>query len=189
MLNRWRAHIEVIANVSIIVVACLACILLVQRITRRSDGRTSPQPVGSPRTGLARSGPSIGEHLQLAGVDWSTSARTVVLVLSAKCHFCSDSAPFYRRLADAAAVRGVRILAVMPEPRTEAAPFLASIGISDRALVTASPSAVHAPGTPTLILVSRSGSVDAVWLGRLRPEAEADVVTRLTEQSPAVRGQ
>jgi hypothetical protein len=34
-------------------------------------------------------------------------------------------------------------------------------------------------GTPTLILVNREGAVDGVWVGKLPPEGETEVLGRL----------
>jgi hypothetical protein len=36
-------------------------------------------------------------------------------------------------------------------------------------------------GTPTLLLLDRSGRVKHVWLGKLPSEKESDVVTTLTQ--------
>jgi hypothetical protein len=62
-----------------------------------------------------------GKHIALNGVDWKANSKTLVLALSTSCHFCSASAPFYRKLVDFQQGHPrLSIVAVLPQPVTEA---------------------------------------------------------------------
>src|SRR5689334_9402047 len=97
-MERLRRHIELVANIAIIVVAVLLCVVLVKRFvfpptqTQLSPGIVAGTPVAIPN------------------VDWSKSDRTLVLALQKDCHFCTDSAPFYRTLVTAAAAKSIRLV-------------------------------------------------------------------------------
>lgn len=100
------------------------------------------------------------------------------MVLSTNCHFCTESAPFYQRLAQQKAGRGdVRLMAVLPQSVGEAQKYLDDHGISVDEVRQAVPGAAYARGTPTLILVDRTGSVIESWVGKLPPEKEAEVLS------------
>src|SRR5690349_12890900 len=86
--------VETVANISIIIVAVVATAVLVKNHLFKP--RLAP-PVARP----AAPGPSVpatGSQLSISGVDWAASDRTLLVVVSTGCHFCSESAPFYQRL-------------------------------------------------------------------------------------------
>lgn len=86
---------------------------------RSARVRTGPTPVN----GL------VGTQLELAGVSWQAD-KSVVLVLSTTCGFCTASAPFYRRLTSVTEASGARSLAVFPQSVSEVERYLASAGIA-----------------------------------------------------------
>lgn len=182
MLEKTTKRIEVTANLAVILVACLASALLLRELSRRGQPPTplsrraaneSPQPYRSPA-------PAPGTAVSLQGVNWTAKPRTVVLVLSTKCRFCTDSAPFYRRLIEEAGRRRLGVVAVLPQDPAEANSYLLSIGVGVDSVVQAPPMSVGASGTPTLLFVSPKGTVEGIWIGRLGPDGEAEVLRRLT---------
>ncbi|HMH43181.1 MAG TPA: collagen-like protein [Pyrinomonadaceae bacterium] len=121
---------------------------------------------------------TIGTKLTLANVNWAKNRQTLLLVLQEGCHFCAESAPFYQKLTREK-ILGTRIVAVLPQKVSESSVYLKRLGISVDAIRQAPLSSLTASGTPTLILVDDKGVAQAVWVGRLQPQREAEVLNKL----------
>ena len=87
---KWKSGLDVAANVAILGVGILIGVIGVKKFLLSNTHGV----VDIPRK---------GSRMELASVNWGRADRTLVLALSTKCHFCDDSADFYRRLAPAAA--------------------------------------------------------------------------------------
>lgn len=160
-----KARIEVVANVVVIVLAIvMGSVYLRDRFSAHGPG---PSEV------------KAGDKLPRMGDwDWSAHDRTLVLVLRKGCHFCEDSAPFYQRLAtqQQEARSSIAIVAVFPDTadavrevvKTEALRFPALAGVPLERLKVA--------GTPSVLLVDRSGTVLNTWMGMLSPKQELEVM-------------
>ncbi|HZI18070.1 MAG TPA: hypothetical protein VEY09_05685 [Pyrinomonadaceae bacterium] len=165
---------EILANVAIIVVALLLGGVLVKRYLL-------PGQDAAPARGLD---PRIqaGTKAALPGVDWAQNGNTLLLVLSSDCRFCTESGPFYQRLARERESRpGVRLIAVLPQEVSEGRKYLEGLGVKVDEVRQASPLSTGAGGTPTLILVGADGTVKDSWVGRLAAPQEAEVLNRLAE--------
>jgi hypothetical protein len=170
-MNSLSKKLEVLANVAVLVVAILIATVLVKQFLL-------PRPAGSGPAANARIQP--GMKLSLPGADWSRSDKTLVMVLSTQCHFCTDSAPFYQRLAQEQSRRGgARLVAVMPQSVGEAQKYLGDHGVTVDEVLQATPDVLGASGTPTLIMLDSAGSVVDAWVGKLPPEKESEVIDRL----------
>lgn len=112
---------------------------------------------------------------QLLGVDWTKNHRTLVLAISTTCHFCKDSVPFYRKLGGT----DVKTLAVLPQSVAEAQQYLGNAGVRVDEVRQVSLSALGVRGTPTLLIVNDAGVVTDVWVGKLPPDQENQVLTAL----------
>jgi hypothetical protein len=88
-MGRINRKIELTANILIIVVA----VLLVGVIAQRYFFLPSINP-NQP----ARVYPTIGTKINIPDTDWSNQPKTLLMVLQKDCHFCTESAPFYKRL-------------------------------------------------------------------------------------------
>lgn len=88
MKDHLLRRIELVANVCIIVVALVICAAVVKRYLLRSPSTTRDVP-----------GVAAGTKINLTDVDWAKNGRTLLLVLSTDCKFCSAGAPFYQHLA------------------------------------------------------------------------------------------
>jgi thioredoxin-related protein len=166
MENRTR-KLETLVNVAIIVVAVAVCAVLAkQYLLTGASGRSH--------------GPEVGSKIELAGTDLSKEDKTLLLVLQKGCHFCTDSGPFYQRLAREASARGdrVKLLAVLPQNEEEGRRYLSDLGVPIERVTQASLSKLDVSGTPTLILLDR-GKVSDVWVGKLPDESEAEVLSKL----------
>ena len=115
---------------------------------------------------------------RLDGWDWGAQDRTLVLVLRKGCHFCEDSAPFYQRLV-ARQQQGdskTPIVAVFPDTADAVKEVVRSESLGVRALAGVPLEKLKVSGTPTLLLVDKSGKVLNTWTGMLSPRQELDVM-------------
>ena len=77
--------IEIGSNIAVICAAALLSVVLVKNYLLKPAEPSGPKP---------------GIRMNVAGVNWAGNGHTLVLALQKGCHFCSDSAPFYQKLAD-----------------------------------------------------------------------------------------
>jgi hypothetical protein len=107
-----------------------------------------------------------GQHLNaIPGVDFSLADQTLVLVIRSNCPFCTASMPLYREIATQKAERqgALQIVAMSDEPLAQLQQYLRDNRLPVDSTVSAR---VITPGTPTLVLVDRSGTVKYSWLGK-----------------------
>lgn len=170
MSNRLTKSVEVAANVAIVLVAVLLGVALFKNYLLGGTARAVAPP----------SGIAAGTKLSVEGMDWARNRRTLLLVLSDHCHFCTESADFYKRLAaDGAAHDGTRLVALLPQSVAAGRAYLEGLGVAVDDVKQAQPGAVGVEGTPTLILVNDAGEVTESWVGKLTHEGEEAVLTRL----------
>jgi thiol-disulfide isomerase/thioredoxin len=164
-------RIELIANLAIILVAVLLGVVLVRN-------HLQPKLPALPQSAANRPIPP-GTKLSLAGVDWKGNGRTVVLALSTGCHFCTESAPFYQRVAQERAKAGhLRLVAVFPESVSEGQKYLSNLGVTVDEVRQARLDSIGVIGTPTLIMTDGEGAVAESWRGKLSSEKESEVLRR-----------
>jgi rhodanese-related sulfurtransferase len=121
-----------------------------------------------------------GSKLQVVGVNWAGQNESLVFVMSTTCHFCSESAPFYRRLTAALNQRAdLQVFAVLPQAVDEDRKYLESLGVPIREIRQADLKSIRVPLTPSLIRVNNAGQVLDIWTGRLSSKQEQDVFNRL----------
>src|ERR1700683_4205718 len=141
------------ANVLTIALALLVAVVLVRVNLTPTHVRASDRP--SIKVGADMSRVPLK-------VNWSGNGQTLVLGLQTTCHFCTDSAPFFRRLANAA-TGNAKTVAVLPQPIDVSKRYLDGLGVHVDEIRQASLSTVGVSGTPTLLLVDASGHVKDVW--------------------------
>src|ERR671938_251056 len=108
--------LEVGANVAIILVAVLLCVVIVEKFFLTPSSPTHEI--------------SAGTKVSLPGMDWGGSRKTLVMVLQKGCHFCSESAPFYQRLVrETSGQPGLRLVAVLPQGTDEAKEYLSGLNV------------------------------------------------------------
>jgi thioredoxin-related protein len=123
-----------------------------------------------------------GDRLtRLDSWDWAAQDRTLVLALRKGCHFCEDSAPFYQRLLSEHSRDGstTAIVAAFPDTADAVKEVVQSEGLHVLALAGVPPEKLNVSGTPTLLLVDRSGTVLKAWIGMLSPREELEVMKAL----------
>ena len=169
--------LESTANLLIIIVALLLGFVLIQKAFF-SQSSTTPtakaQPNASSKLQL-----NVGSTLNLPGEDWSKQSKTLVLALQTTCHFCSESAPFYKRIIDETQGRNVSLVAVLPTAVEESKAHLNQLGIRGIEVRSSPLEDVSVSGTPTLILLNNKGEVTDFWVGKLTPDKEIEVINKL----------
>jgi hypothetical protein len=153
-----RAKIEVVANVVVILLA-----VMIGSVYLR-DRFSAPGPESNEV--------KAGDRLpRLDGWDWGAHDRSLVLVLKKGCHFCEDSAPFYQRLAAKQQEdrSNTAIVAILPDAADTVNEVVQLEGLGVRALPGVPLETLKVSGTPSLLLVDRSGTVLNTWIGMLSP--------------------
>lgn len=158
-----------IANLATILVSLLLSAVLIKVFLL-------PQRVPAPNGAQPLVGLSIKDSLP--GIDWARNKRTLVLALSTQCHFCTESAPFFRRIQKEAS-NDVKLVAVLPQAVAESQKYLDGEGVRVDDIKQAQLGAIGVRATPTLLLVDGTGKVENTWHGKLGPDQEAAVLAIL----------
>jgi hypothetical protein len=179
LLTGLSKKIELIANLAVIVVACLLAIVLVKNYLFTRGRVNEPANTRQSENQSVRTENQLGKgiHLSSLDVDWKQSNQTLVLAISSTCHFCTDSAVFYQALVQSK--KNARVVAVLPQPVEEGRAYLEKLGVSVDEIRQLPLDEIGVRGTPTLLLVDTSGVVKDFWVGKLSPEKETDVLSRL----------
>jgi thiol-disulfide isomerase/thioredoxin len=181
--SRLAKAAEISANVALTIVALVGAGVLIRNYLlppARAPISNTPETAGSKPNPTEIQQSLEGAHLSLQGINWNESNKTVLLALSNKCHYCSESAPFYQKLTQELAERkDVRVIAVFPQTVDEAKKYLDSLGVPIGDVRQASLGAIGVKGTPTLMIVDKTGTVKQAWTGRLSIERESEVLGRL----------
>jgi hypothetical protein len=178
-MNKLAQKLEIASHVAILLVAVLISVVLVKTYLipgpkTKNDVRDAP--LAAKGMGEAE---IVGKKISLSDVDWTRNDRTIVMALSTGCRFCTESASFYKQLAQKRAEQGkVRLIAVLPQPIEAGRKYLSELGVSVDEVRQLPPSSIGVHGTPTLLLVSKEGVVTGAWKGKLSPDKELEVLGR-----------
>ena len=164
--------LEAAAHIAIIVVAVLLSVVLVKNyLLPRKD--QPDRPDAPPQI-------SAGTHISVPDVDWARNGRTLMVVLSTNCRFCTASASLYQQIAQEFSQRqDIKVVAIFPQSVTDAQKYLSDLGVTIDDVRQVRPDVVGVRGTPTLLLVDKTGTVQKVWTGKLPPEKESEVLAEL----------
>jgi thioredoxin-related protein len=170
-MNNLHKRLELVANIAIILVAITLVAVLAKRFVF-----SNPNP--NQTTDQVQS--NVGTKISKLDIDWSKSDKNLLLMLSNSCRYCTESAPFYQRLVKERTQRDTfRLTAVFPQPVNEGQSYLNGLGVDIDEIKQLSAGAIRIRGTPTLLLVNSAGVVTDEWLGKLAPEKENEVISRL----------
>jgi hypothetical protein len=168
MNQALNKKIELFANVSIILVACLLAVVLVKNYL------LAP---AQPHDTVEKNGQLQGQKLTSLDVDWKQNGQTLLLAISSGCHFCTESASFYKQLAKDH--RSTRLVAVLPQPINEGKRYLDGLGVPVDDIKQAELNSINVQGTPTLILVNSDGVVVDSWIGKLADDKQKEVLIKV----------
>lgn len=160
-----KARLEAIANMVVIAVALAVGYTLLR---------------GNLVSSAANRGAGVGDYLPaVTGIDWGRHGSTLVLALNSSCHYCRESAPFYRKLAQARVTgpdRDLDMIALFQNDSLAVRSFNTQLGLSIRSFSDVALEKLNIVATPTLFLVDRKGRVDRAWVGVLTPRQEHEVL-------------
>jgi len=170
MLMNVSKKIELAANLAIIVVACMLATVLVKSylLAKPAEQQARKQLDSEP---VSR--PTVSS----LDINWNQNRQTLILAISSNCHFCTESAPFYKKLAQNKG--DTRLVALLPQRVEEGRKYLEMLGVSVDEIRQSSLDQIGIHGTPSLVLVDASGVVKNFWVGRLPPDQEATVLNAL----------
>jgi hypothetical protein len=175
MNNRQR--LDEVLKAGIVIVA-----MLIGYFVGRNSAATMVAGSAPPARERASASPAdlIAQKLSLPGVDWNKNGRTLILALQAGCHFCTESAPFYKRLVHERARFGnTKLVAVLPESIEQSKEYLRKLDVRIDDVLQGSLIRIGIAGTPTLLLVNSSGTVTEAWTGKLDDSGQEAVLAQL----------
>jgi hypothetical protein len=180
MTENTQKRIEVAANLGILITAILLCVVLAKSLVSAPESVENRVPTGNQPAFQTNRRPNPippGTNVSLEGVDWSKNGRTLLLALSSKCHFCTESAPFYQRLARERS--RARLIALVPHTVDEGKRYLEELKVDVDEVRQVPFGSLGVRGTPTIILVGDQGSTIKSWVGKLASNTEAEVLAAL----------
>jgi len=175
--------LEVLTNIAVIATSLVVCTVLIKRYlipSKTQAAITSSTSGSAPSLAPHQSSIVPGTRVSLPSIDWSKSDHTILLALSTTCHFCSESAPFYQKLAQAKRA-DVRLVAVFPQSIQDGSAYLQKLGVAVDEVAQSPLSAVGVSATPTLILVGTDGAIVDSWVGKLPANVAEEVTSRVSK--------
>lgn len=169
-MNKFNQKIELAANILIVIFALLIIGVLVQRYFISSPAA---------KNSSQRIQPTIGKKVSLPDTNFSEKSKTLILALQSNCRFCTESAPFYKRLVEEAKDKNIKFVAVFPAEVEDSIRYLNELAINGFEVKQAPISVLDASGTPTLILTNDKGEVTNFWVGKLPADMEMEVINQL----------
>lgn len=155
--------IEVGANVAIIITVVIIGILFVRNQTGR---RQASHEI------------SIGTRFAMPDVNWKAKEKNIVFALSTSCHFCSESADFYRQISAVCQEKNIQTIAIFPQAVAAGEEYTKKLGLKFDEVKQASLSSLEINGTPTLLIIDNGGLVRNVWVGKLPLQTEKEVLAK-----------
>ena len=181
-IGQLSTGLQAAANIATLIAACLLSTVLVRTYFL-------PRPALQPAVAApAISNTALGKDLkpELPDVNWSANGETVLLALSTHCHFCTDSAPFFRQLSEKSGKK-FKIVAVLPESAKEAQDYLKRKGVHVDQVKQMSLDKLGVDGTPTMLLLDNRGTVTQSWFGMLDSEAQSQALKVIDAGHPENR--
>jgi rhodanese-related sulfurtransferase len=127
---------------------------------------------------------AVGTRLAIDNVEWASTKRHVVVLLSEQCVVCRRSIATYRGLVDAAHRSGVATTVLLPAEEANAEQWLTSAGvIPGRVIRLSAPRRLGLTVTPTVFLVDQSGTVTDLFLGAINADAQRQLLRRFTDDA------
>jgi hypothetical protein len=161
---------EVSANVAIIILALLLGIGLTKgQLWPRTDDPAERQQQ------MVHS----GAKLSLPNVDWAQNGRTLLIVISTDCNYCSDSAAFYREIINKRQDGNLKVIAVLPQDAKIGRQYLNDLALAVDDVKQISLKSIQISATPSLVLVDSTGEIKEVWVGKLRHDKESEVLSKI----------
>jgi thioredoxin-related protein len=179
-MNKLTQKIELASQIAIIIVTTMISIVIVKNYLLPDSKTKSNVGINTTIARDTAGAEIIGKAISLPDTNWKKNGQTLVLALQTGCHFCTESAPFYKELIQNRGKHGnTHLIAVLPQPIDVSKNYLSNLGINVDDVKQMQLSAIDVQGTPTLLLINKDGVVINAWRGKLPPSKETDVLSRL----------
>lgn len=165
----WSKRLDIITNIAILFVCSLLGYIAITRY------------VVAPHLADSAHRLPIGEKLTISGVDWTAHRKSLVMVLSTQCHFCTESAPSYRTLISKLQAKGIQVVAIFPQPTQEGEAYFKQLQVPLPDIHQVSLASLGVTGTPTLLVVDAKGTVVDGLVGQLTPGREPGILGKFGE--------
>lgn len=176
LTRRWRKKFETVVNV----VVLMAGVLLIYTVVTKILLPPAEDELLAGNITRVRAGDTLPA---LPDFSWNDSEYTLLLALSPRCRYCSESMPFYRRLVSSVHAGNIplRVAALFASsiPPQAADTYLKDSALEVDRVLIASLDLLGIGGTPTLVLADRSGKVMNVWSGKTKNEEEEELRSQL----------
>jgi hypothetical protein len=156
------------------------CVITCADVIRRYSDPVDPIRATQASLGL---GPAHGSIMRLGGERWD-DRRTFVIAVSPGCHSCTASAPFYRKLLDAARMHRVPVIVLGQDPESVTRVYLRGLGLARRIECEARVLLYHWNKVDPHDFACRTWRrIENTWPGVLSGSGETEVLSAL---DPAV---
>lgn len=186
-MKRIFRRVQFLANIATVVIALLLSFIVVKQyiFSGSESSNSSPQQhaVNSSQQSALRPNADVtplGKTVPLENINWKENKKTLVLYLSTSCRYCTESKPFYQRLVKESSAKGIKLVAVLPQPVEEAKDYLKQNEINITDVRNSSLNSIGVRATPNLLLVDDNGVVSNHWRGKLSAEKENEVMAKLS---------
>lgn len=182
MSKKVNETLESATNIAIICLVILFGYILVQNfLLSPPNNLASNNPTQNTLASTKRNptGVQIGTKVNVPDVDWNNNQKTLVIYTRKGCHFCTESMPFYKELAQKQSEIATKIVIVSSDSVETSKGYFTEHGVVLSEIRQAKFVAVGIRGTPTLLLVNDKGEVLNSWVGRLSREREMEVISQL----------
>jgi thioredoxin-related protein len=169
--------IELATNLLLVITSILLVAVLARNLLYRPDSKQT-QTASPPTKDSGKNNLSVGTQLRVPELQGQQGKQTLILALSTSCRYCTESAPFYRRLRAEVDSR-TQVVAVFPQTVERSRNYLTDLGVTVDQVIQSPLASISVSATPTLILVSDEGKVIDSWRGKLPVAAETEVMSRL----------
>jgi hypothetical protein len=165
----WSRAARILDGALSVLLAITCCVLLYRTFVPR----TAPPAAKPPSVSVGDKIPVVPDlHLDRADV-------TLLMALREGCRYCDASMPFYRQLLSTTqslrANGRLQILLLAPADAGAAQHYLEAHDLAVDGVVSIPrerQSEFKIAGTPTLLQVSRDGTIKSVWAGQLAKDSE-----------------
>ena len=170
--TKLKSYLEVATNVAVLLVA----LAVLSTFAWNYFGR-SPTP-------QLQAGFQKGQTFaQVPGVNYDNSPQTLLIAMSIRCHYCTESLPFYKQLAEAQRTSGreTHVVAIFPNSVAEVRQYVQQNNLDLETIAGLDFGALNISGTPTAVLIDESGKIRDFWLGKPPQDKEQQIMKAVGE--------
>jgi len=177
-MNKAKAkeRLEILTNIAVLLVA--VAILAVLALNYIGGQKPVPRIVEGLQQGQ--------QFPTISGVAYTGAASTLLIAMSTKCAYCTQSIPFYNQLADMK-INGktsLRAIAIFPNSDDEVQRYAQQHQLKTEHKSSIDFEQLKLTATPTMVLVDQNGRVVNFWVGALKPDAQQQFLNSLEPQLP-----